>query len=125
MTEELAVLVNDQDEELGVVPKKTLHGADTPLHRGFSVYLFNTQGEVLVQQRKKEKITWGGFWSNSCCGHPAPGEQRENTVQRRSKEELGVDVTDVKEVSKYRYRFENNGVVENEVCPIFVGYVAG
>lgn len=119
--EEMAVLVDENDQEVGVAPKATLHNGSTPLHRAFSLYIFDHAGNVLVQQRKKEKKTWGGFWSNSCCGHPAPGESREEAAKRRSFQELGVVVEGIEKMADYRYRFEHNNVVENEICPIFVG----
>ena len=121
LLQEQTVLVNEQDQEVGMALKATLHTADTPLHRGFSLYLFTRQGEFLLQQRKKEKKTWGGFWSNSCCGHPGPGEGREQAIQRRTRQELGLSPKCVEKIADYRYRFEHNGVVENEVCPVFVG----
>lgn len=124
MIEELVVLVDDNDNEIGTMPKAEVHTKATPLHRGFSLYVFNPQGEVLAQQRKKEKLTWGGFWSNSCCGHPAPNETREEAAERRAKQELGIEVKNIEKVADYRYRFKHNGVVENEVCPILVGLAA-
>jgi len=119
--EEFVVLVDKKDRVIGIAPKATVHTKDTPLHRAFSLYIFNQQGEVLVQQRKKEKITWGGFWSNSCCGHPAPGESRKEAAKRRSFQELGIAVEDIEKMADYRHRFEHDNVVENEICPIFVG----
>ena len=98
MKEELAVLVDDQDHEIEVVPKATLHTQNNPLHIAFSLYIFDSAGRVLAQQRKKEKKTWGGFWSNSCCGHPNPIESREEAAKRRSFEELGLNVNDIQKV---------------------------
>lgn len=120
-TQEQAVLVDEKDREIGIVPKATLHTAETPLHRGFSLYLFTREGEFLVQQRKKEKKTWGGFWSNSCCGHPGPKETREQAIRRRTREELGIFPKEVEKIADYRYRFEYGGIAENEVCPMFAG----
>ena len=117
----LVVLVDGNDQEIGTTPKATVHHQNTPLHRAFSLYIFNSKGEILVQQRKREKITWGGFWSNSCCGHPGPGESREEAAQRRAKQELGLEVSSIEKIANYRYRFEYKGIVENEVCPIYVG----
>lgn len=119
--QELVVLVNDTDEEIGTAPKATVHTHDTPLHRAFSIYIFRPDGKVLVQQRKKEKITWGGFWSNSCCGHPGKDESRRDTAIRRTFQELGINLRNVEQIEPYRYRFEYNGIVENEICPIFAG----
>jgi len=123
--DELIVLVNEEDEELGTLPKSKVHHKNTPLHRGLSVFLFDDSGRVLVQQRSESKITWPGVWSNSCCGHPQPGEGYEKAAIREVKEELGLDVSDFKKVSDYRYRFERDGVVENEICPVFMGKAVG
>lgn len=117
--QELVILVDDNDQEIGTALKATVHTHNTPLHRAFSVYIFRRDGKVLVQQRKKEKITWGGFWSNSCCGHPGKNEDRRDTVVRRSFQELDVQLENVEQIEPYRYRFEHNGIVENEICPIF------
>lgn len=120
---ELVVLVDENDNPVGTAMKDEVHGKDTPLHRGFSVFLFDEKGRLLVQRRALSKQTWPGVWSNSCCGHPAPDESYEDAVRRRVKYELGCEVRDLKKVSDYRYRFERSGVVENEICPVYVGKV--
>ena len=120
LNEELVVLVDDNDNQIGTCPKVLVHHANTPLHRAFSSYIFNQWGEVLVQRRAKSKKTWGGYWSNSCCGHPTVGEERVDAAKRRIKEELGIGVYDLKQVAPYKYRFGLDGVVEHEICPIFV-----
>src|SRR3989344_7550838 len=125
MNEELVVLVDDDDNQIGTCPKALLHHANTPLHRDFSSYIFSKDGRVLAQRRAKSKETWGGFWSNSCCGHPTVGEERIDAAKRRIKEELGIDVYDLKQVAPYKYRFELDGVVEHEVCPIFIARTDG
>lgn len=122
---ELVVLVDGQNNQLGTAPKSGVHGPDTPLHRAFSVFLFNERGEVLLQQRSAAKITWPSVWSNSCCGHPGPGESVESAARRRIREELGVDVHRLWNVlPEYRYRAESKGIVENEICPVLVGIAA-
>ena len=118
--QDLVILVDNQDNQIGTAPKATVHTKDTPLHRAFSLYVFGLDGNLLLQQRKKEKITWGGFWSNSCCGHPRENEEREDAARRRVKEELGITVRSVEQIEPYRYMFEYNGITENEICPIFV-----
>ena len=120
MNEEPVVLVDHDDNQIGTCPKALVHHANTPMHRAFSSYIFNQKGKVLVQRRAKSKKTWGGIWSNSCCGHPRPGEERIDAVSRRAKDELGISVYNLKQVAPYQYRFELDGVVENEICPIFV-----
>ncbi len=123
--DEMVVLCDEDDRELGLALKREVHGSDTPLHRAFSCFLFNEKGEVLVTQRAWSKQTWPGVWSNSFCGHPGPGETREEALVRRAEEELGCKVKDIRKVSDYRYRFERDGVVENEVCPVYVARIAG
>lgn len=122
---DLVVLVDENDRELGTMPKALVHTDNTPLHRAFSVFLFNDEGEVLVQQRNKNKKTWGGIWSNSCCGHVSPGEKYEAAVERRASQELGAKIQNLEKVANYRYRFERDGIVENEICPVFRATISG
>lgn len=117
------VLVDEQDNTIGLMPQDVAHHLDTPLHRGFSLYVFHKQGDLLLQQRAERKVTWGGFWSNSCCGHPREGESYLAAAARRFKEEVGIEVESIEKMVDYRYRFEYNGVAENEICPIIVGIV--
>ena len=120
---EHVVLVDEQDKDLGLAEKATVHTADTPLHRAFSSFLFNSRGELLLQQRAHRKKTWPGVWSNSACGHPQRGESYNAAVQRRLKFELGLDISVEKilmMLPDYLYRYEHLGVVEHEFCPVFV-----
>ena len=120
--EELVVLVNEDNEVLGTYPKATVHTQNTPLHRGFSCFLFNQKGEFLVTQRALSKKTFGGVWTNSVCGHPGPNEESIEAVKRRLQEELGMTAETLTKVSDYRYTFaDKSGIVENEICPIFIG----
>jgi isopentenyl-diphosphate Delta-isomerase len=122
-TNEYVVLVNEQNEPIGKALKSQVHTGDTPLHRGFSVFIFNSRGDLLLQQRSRYKKTWPLVWSNSCCGHPQPGEETIDAAQRRLLEELGLEIPQLWEVlPDYRYRAEMKGVVENEICPVFVGF---
>jgi isopentenyl-diphosphate delta-isomerase len=125
MTDDLVVLVNEQDEVVGTMKKSLVHTDKTPLHRGLSVFVFDENGRVIVQQRALHKKTWPGVWSNSCCGHPLPGETYETAARREVREELGIELTDLEKVSDYRYRFERNGIVENEICPVLRGKAVG
>ncbi len=121
---ELVVLVDEQNNELGTAPKDMVHTQNTPLHRGFSLFLFNKKGELLLTKRAKHKKTFPGIWTNTVCGHPAPGERAVDAAKRRLKDELGIVVSDVKEVAPYRYRLaDSNGIVENEICPILIAHV--
>jgi len=124
MTEELVVLVDDHDNQIGTAPKSEVHHGDTPLHRAFSCFLINAEGELLLQQRASTKVTWPRIWSNSCCGHPLPGEPREEAVRRRLRDELGLEPRSLAlALPDYRYRAEHLGVVENEICPVWIGPV--
>lgn len=123
--EELVVLVDENDQEIGTELKSKVHHKNTPLHRAFSLFLFNDEGKILATQRAENKITWPNVWSNSLCGHPAPGESREDGIVRRAREELGCEIKNLQKVSDYRYRFERDGVVENEICPIYKATIEG
>jgi isopentenyl-diphosphate delta-isomerase type 1 len=125
MRDELVVLVDEQDREIGTAVKRQVHTDKTPLHRAFSVFLFDTKGRFLVTRRALDKITWPGVWTNSCCGHPAPGEGYEEAIRRRVREELGVLIENLEKMGDYRYRFERHGIVENEICPVYKATVAG
>ena len=88
--EELVVLLDEQGEAIGTTPKRGVHHADTPLHLAFSCYLFDDTGRLLMTRRALHKPTWPGAWTNSVCGHPAPGEPIEDAVRRRVLDEVGV-----------------------------------
>jgi len=121
-TVELVVLVDENNTILWTMPKSEIHGADTPLHRAFSIFLFNAEKKLLLQQRSHVKKTWPLAWSNSCCGHPWLDESNIDAVKRRIQDELGMSISWAEEVSPYRYQFSKNGVMENEICPIHIGY---
>jgi isopentenyl-diphosphate delta-isomerase len=120
--DELIVLLNEDYQPVGTAPKLASHHDQTPLHLAFSCYIFNQKGELLVTRRAASKKVWPGFWTNSVCGHPLPGESFQDAVARRANHELGItklqDLTEL--ISEYEYQTPaHNGIVEHEFCPIF------
>ena len=122
---EQIVLLNEDWQPIGQAPKLASHNANTPLHLAFSCYIFDAQGRVLVTQRALPKKVWPGIWTNSCCGHPAPGEVMEDAISRRVQYELGMTITDLQLIlPRFRYRCELDGIVENECCPVYIAKAA-
>lgn len=123
--DDLVELVDPDGTPIGQAPRVPVHTTDTPLHRAFSSYLFNRAGQVLMTRRALGKATWPGVWTNACCGHPRPGEASADAVARRVPEELGVQVGEVEVVlPDFAYRaVDASGIVENELCPVFIGYL--
>ncbi|WP_052462403.1 isopentenyl-diphosphate Delta-isomerase [Nigerium massiliense] len=116
------VLVRDDGTPIGTADRRTVHTAHTPLHLAFSCYLRDARGRVLLTRRALGKTTWPGVWTNAACGHLCPGETAAQAVQRRVPEELGAAPLNLRVVlPDFRYRaVDASGVVENELCPVFV-----
>ncbi len=120
--EERVVLVDENDSELGSMAKLEAHCSGS-LHRAFSVFLFNDEGMLLLQKRADVKYHSAGLWSNTCCGHPRPGETTVLAAQRRLYEEMGLKVT-LREAGSFIYRADlGNGLSEHELDHILIGSV--
>ena len=112
------------DQTLGSREKMEAHRLGL-LHRAFSIFIFNSRGEMLLQQRALSKYHSGGLWTNACCSHPMPGEQTLDAAHRRLKEELGFD-TDLEKAFDFVYRAElDSDLTEHEFDHVFVGQYDG
>jgi isopentenyl-diphosphate delta-isomerase len=119
---ELIYYVDEDDNPTGETEEKyAAHYADTKLHAAFSVYVFNDKGQLLVTQRAFSKKVWPEVWTNTCCGHPMPGESRVDAVKRRLQYELGMTADDIRlMLPKYTYKTPPyKGIIEHEFCPVY------
>lgn len=121
------VLLRPDGQPCGTADRVAVHGDDTPLHLAFSLYLLDEDGLLLMTRRALSKRTWPGVWSNSCCGHPRPGEDVAEAVRRRVGEELSLSVHALEcAIPDFAYRaVDASGVVEHERCPVYVGRATG
>lgn len=115
------ILVDQDDNEIGYASKADAHDGGGILHRAFSLFLFNDDGELLLQKRASSKRLWGGYWSNSCCSHPRRGETMAVATSRRLMDELNFEA-DLEYVYQFCYEagFGDAGS-ENELCHVFLG----
>src|SRR5688572_18081340 len=118
------VLVDSSDKEVGVMDKMEAHRKGV-LHRAFSVLLFNSKGEILLQKRSAVKYHSAGLWTNTCCSHPKPNESIDTAIRRRLIEEMGIDIQ-----SEFAYKFEyraafDNGLIEHELDHVYIGLFNG
>ncbi len=124
--EELVVLLDDAGQATGTMPKALVHTDRTPLHLAFSLYAFDDDGRFLLTRRALDKATFPGVWTNTVCGHPAPGEDLTSAAARRVRTELGMTLINPRIVlPQFRYRAQMGGIVEHEICPVLIGQVCG
>lgn len=124
MTEEQVILVNENDEQIGTMPKMEAH-EKAVLHRAFSVFIFNDNHELMLQQRAKHKYHSPLLWTNTCCSHQRVGETNIEAGKRRLQEEMGFSV-DLKETTSFIYKAPfDNGLTEHEFDHVMVGYYNG
>ena len=119
------ILVDSDDNEIGYSSKSQCHKGLGTLHRAFSIFLFNSTGELLIQKRSVKKELWGQYWSNSCCSHPRKGEDLYEAATRRIQQELSIECN-LSFLYKFQYQenYNNNGS-EHELCSVFYGLYDG
>ena len=119
--DELLILVDGQDREIGFLAKADAHLGCGTLHRAFSLFVFNPAGELLLQQRATGKRLWPRYWSNTCCSHPRRGEQMDSAIRRRLQEELGLSA-ELEFLFKFQYQtqYDSQGA-EHELCWVYAG----
>lgn len=122
--EEQVILVNEQDEELGLMPKMEAHERAV-LHRAFSVFVLNDKDELMLQQRAAHKYHSPMLWTNTCCSHQRKGEQNIQAGKRRLQEEMGFEC-ELKELFSFVYKAPfDNGLTEHELDHVMIGRYNG
>ena len=120
MSKEKVILVDENDTQVGLMPKLEAHQKGL-LHRAFSVFIFNSNHQLLLQKRAVSKYHSGGLWTNTCCSHPREGEETINAAKRRLIEEMGIK-TNLRKVFDFIYKAElDNELTENEFDHVFYG----
>ncbi|MBN3036231.1 MAG: isopentenyl-diphosphate Delta-isomerase [Bacteroidales bacterium] len=121
MKEELVILVDKEDRVTGQMEKMQAHLKGV-LHRAFSVFVFNSEGELMIQQRALSKYHSPGLWTNTCCSHPRPGEEIREAALRRLQEEMGF-TCHLEKAFQFIYRADvGAGLTEHELDHVLVGY---
>src|SRR5690606_4483431 len=121
MEEEQVILVNENDEPIGLMPKMEAH-EKAVLHRAFSVFIFNANNELMLQQRAAHKYHSPLLWTNTCCSHQRDGETNIEAGKRRLQEEMGFE-TELKDTISFIYKAPfDNGLTEHEFDHILVGH---
>ena len=120
MSKEKVIHVDEKDNQVGVMPKLEAHQKGL-LHRAFSVFIFNSKYELLLQKRASSKYHSGGLWTNTCCSHPREGEEILDAAKRRLIEEMGID-TSLRKVHDFIYKAElDNDLTEHEFDHVLYG----
>ena len=120
MSKEKVILVDENDTQVGLMPKLEAHQKGL-LHRAFSIFIFNSNHQLLLQKRAISKYHSGGLWTNTCCSHPREGEETINAANRRLIEEMGIK-TNLRKVFDFIYKAElDNELTENEFDHVFYG----
>jgi isopentenyl-diphosphate delta-isomerase len=124
MNKEYVILVNTQDEEIGSMEKMDAHRQGL-LHRAFSIFVFNNEGQLLIHRRAHEKYHSAGLWTNTCCSHPRHGETTIDAAYRRLQEEMGFTCP-LEKSFEFLYKTElEDGLFEHEFDHVFTGEFSG
>jgi len=124
MAEKKVVLVDKNDNQIGLMPKMEAHQKGI-LHRAFSIFIINSQNQILLQKRSANKYHSAGLWTNTCCSHPREGENIIDAGSRRLHEEMGIK-TDLKVAFNFTYKAElENGLIEHEYDHVLIGKFNG
>ncbi len=121
-SEDMLIVVDQRDQVLGYEAKAKCHEGTGIMHRAFSIFIFNSKDELLLQKRSTEKLLWPGFWSNSVCSHPRKGETVIEAANRRIVEEIGIS-TQLNYLFTFQYQAQFGSIgSENELCSVFIGF---
>lgn len=117
------ILVDEHDRDLGVEDKLRAHQNGGQLHRAFSIFIFNSRGELLLQQRAQTKYHFPGLWTNTCCSHPVPGSALLDDAAQRLREEMGF-ITPLKRLFTFIYKATDphSGLTEHELDHVLLGF---
>ncbi|MBP6455907.1 MAG: isopentenyl-diphosphate Delta-isomerase [Chitinophagaceae bacterium] len=114
------ILVNDVDEEIGIMEKIDAHLIGLK-HRAFSIFIFNSKNQLLIQQRASSKYHSENLWANTCCGHPLQNENTIEAAQKRLQEEFGF-TSELKPIFSFSYKEKIKHLIENEFDHVFIGF---
>ena len=125
MKQDILILVDENDNILGYEEKVKTHLGEGKKHRAFSIFIFNSEGKLLIQKRASLKMLWPRFWANTCCSHPRKDEEYLDAAKRRLKEEIGIE-TELEYKFKFSYKVKYKDIgSENELCSVFFGEYGG